>query len=244
MGGAEAEPWGRAPGPAVGGRRAGDSCPGWRRRSRSRGRGQRLSHGPRRRPQLLTGEGAEPGLGGPGSGASRSQGSWCWGVGTLRARRLCCRGDAGPWGLQGARSPRPELGCYRGQPASEPGRGGEGRGGSGRTGPDWVLWDGGVCEQASQPERVTSPTTLPRPSPLPSSPRRAFCPGRAPLCPAHPRGRRLPSVTSLSRFLGIGVGSSPGRGDRSSLPLGPSQSHLSQVHTLPLTNTRLHSQPH
>lgn len=68
MGGAEAEPWGRVPRPAVCGRRAGDSCPEWRRRSRSQGRGQRLSDGPRWRPQLLTGEGTEPGLRGPGSG--------------------------------------------------------------------------------------------------------------------------------------------------------------------------------
>ncbi|XP_006098788.2 dnaJ homolog subfamily B member 5 isoform X2 [Myotis lucifugus] len=54
MGSVEAEPWGRVPGPAVCGRRAGDSCPEWRLRSRSRGRGQWLSDGPRRRPQLLT----------------------------------------------------------------------------------------------------------------------------------------------------------------------------------------------
>ncbi|KAK1334356.1 hypothetical protein QTO34_005360 [Cnephaeus nilssonii] len=54
MGSVEAEPWGRVPGPAVCGRRAGDSCPERRLRSRSRGRGQWLSDGPRRRPQLLT----------------------------------------------------------------------------------------------------------------------------------------------------------------------------------------------
>ena len=59
------------PGPLAAAGRAGDSCPEWRRRSQSRGRGQRLSDGPRRRPQLLTGEGAEPGLEGPGRGASR-----------------------------------------------------------------------------------------------------------------------------------------------------------------------------
>lgn len=66
MGGVGAEPWGRVPGPAVCGRRAGDSCPERRLRSRSRGRGQRLSDGPRRRPPLLTGEGADLGLGDPG----------------------------------------------------------------------------------------------------------------------------------------------------------------------------------
>lgn len=73
MGSAEAEPWGRVPGPAVCGRRAGDSCPEWRRRSRSRGRGQRLSDRPRRRPQLLTGEGADLGLGDPGSVGERRE---------------------------------------------------------------------------------------------------------------------------------------------------------------------------
>lgn len=40
-------------------------------------------------------------------------------------------------------------------------------------------------------------------------------------------------MTSLSRFLEIGLGP-PQRGERSSLPLRPSLSHLSQVHTLPL----------
>lgn len=167
MGSAEADPWGRAPGPAVCGRRAGDSCPEWRRRSRSRGRGQRLIEGPRRRPQLLTGEGAERGLGGPGSGASRRQ-VLVWGVGTPWAHSLLCHRGEGP-GISGAARcwvsatrvglGRVELGCARrrrfraGQPAS---------------------WGD-----------ITDP--LPRANPLPSSPCRAFCPGQARLCPAPPR---------------------------------------------------------
>lgn len=177
MGSPEAELWGRAPGPAVCGRRAGDSCPEWRRRSRSRGRGQRLIEGPRRRPQLLTGEGAERGLGGPRSEASRRQ---------VRSRR----GDGGhrgsiafsaigvwglkAWGLPGAR-------CLRR--------------GSGWVGSDWVAPGRGVSEQASQPAGVTSPTPSPARTPflpLPAAPFVRARLGSAPPLPAHLRRRRLP----------------------------------------------------
>lgn len=154
MGSPEAEPWGRAPGPAVCGRRAGDSCPEWRRQSRSRGRGQRLIEGLRRRPQLLTGEGAERGLGGPGSGASRRQVRSQRGDGGHRGS--IASSAIGVWGL-------PSAGCLRR--------------GSGWIGSDWVAPGRGVSEQASQPAGVTSPTPLPRANPLPSSTRRAFCPG-------------------------------------------------------------------
>lgn len=213
---AEAEPWGRAPGPAVCGRRAGDSCPEWRRRSRSRGRGQRLTEGPRRCPQLLTGEGTERGLGGPGSGALRRQ-VLVWGVGTPRAigvRGLRARGLSG-------------AGCLRR--------------GSGWVGSDWVAPDGGVSEQASQPAGVTSPTPSPARTPflpLPAAP--LSRPGSVLPRPSPPicGGGDSPSVTSLSRFLGIGLGSSLERREE----LTASQAltiTLSQVHTLPLSKHTL-----
>lgn len=181
MGGVGAEPWGRVPGPAVCGRRAGDSCPEWRLRSRSRGRGQWLSDGPRRRPQLLTGEGADLGLGDPGDvGVAKAGGPGVRGLGQLRAHRLFCRRAAGTRALQGARCPRPS---YEGRPAPEPGEG--------RAGSDWVPPPGGGVSEPAQPPSTGDITDQPPPPepPLlsPSSARRFFCPGGARLCPAPPR---------------------------------------------------------
>lgn len=161
--------------PLVCGRRAGDSCPEWRRRSRSRGRGQRLIEGPRRCPQLLTGEGAERGLGVPGAGRRQDRSRY----GGLGHRRPIVSSALGVRGL-GARG-LPGAGCLRR--------------GSGWVGSDWVATGGGVSEQASQPAGVTSPTPSPARTPflpLPAAPFVPARPGSAPPLPAHLRGRRLP----------------------------------------------------
>lgn len=144
--------------------------------SRSRGRGQRLTEGPRRRPQLLTGEGAERGLGGPGGGASRRQVRGAGGLGHRGSIASSARGAR----VLEARG-RPGAGCLRR--------------GSGWVGSDWVAPGGGVSEQARQPAEVTSPTPSPARTPflpLPAAPFVRARLGSAPPLPAHLRGRRLP----------------------------------------------------
>ena len=185
MGIAKAELWGRVPGLAVCRRRAGDSCPEWRRRSRSRVRGQRLSDGPRWRPQLLTGEGAEPGLEGPGSGGFAKPG-------VLVSGGWDTEGPSAlpPWGCGDSGSARCSMSTtLGGQPASEPREG--------QAGLHWVSWGGGVSEPAlpASPGDITDHPPPPQPPPLSSPPLLAapFVPAElSPRRPAHQRGRRLP----------------------------------------------------
>lgn len=181
MGSVGAEPWGRVPGPAVCGRRAGDSCPEWRlrSRSRSRGRGQWLSDGPRRRPQLLTGEGADLGLGDRGRvGVAKSGVLVSGGWDTEGPSALLREGGGDSGSARCSVSATPFQGT-----ASVGAGGGSGQVGLGSAGEEAFL------SRPRHPAPVTSPTTLPRPSPLLSpplcSPRLLSRRGR--LCPAPPR---------------------------------------------------------
>lgn len=235
---------GRVPGPAVCGRRAGDSCPEWRRRSRSRGRGQRLSEGPRRRPQLPIGEGAGPGLGGPGDRGARGSRS---GVGKGVSGRSGPSRSAAAVGVRG-RGVYRVLGCsvpaplsrLRGSPGAQRGR--VGSSGVGRCGTEAF----GI--EPSQPASQGDITDhLPRPSPHPHSPlpllAAPFVPVERGSAPPLCEGGDSPPVTSLSRFLGDrGRVLPPGERERKAEARGEltASRALPDDHTCHRTHARCH----
>lgn len=241
MGGAEAEPWGGFPGPlsAAGGQATPVPSGGGGAGARGGGSGCLTDRGGARSSSLVRAPSQDSGV--PGAGASRSQGSWCRGW-VRWGGRWDTEGPSfllpwwcGDWGLQGARCLRPSN---RGQPASE-------LGGEGRAGSDWVPRAEAFLSQPSLSASVTSPTTLPRPSPLPSlpllsSPRLLSRASSALPRPSPPicEGGDSGSVTSLSRFLGIGVGSSPERETRGTHCLSGPHNHTCHRYT------GCHSQAH
>lgn len=117
------------PGPlaAAGGRATPVPSGGGGARAGGGGSGCLTDRGGARSSSLVRAPSQDSRVPGGGRRASRSQGSWCRDVGTLRALRLFHRGGLEVQGLQGARCPRPS---YRGQPSSEPGEG--------RAGSHWV----------------------------------------------------------------------------------------------------------